>query len=98
MKPITFAPPTTAVQPTASPKQNDSALLEVARDLEASFLAEMLKSAGFGKPRATLGGGVGEDQFGSFLRQEQAKEMVKQGGIGLAESLFEALKERSDAK
>jgi len=58
--------------------------------------AEMLKSAGFGKSRDAFGGGAGEEQFGSFLRQAQATEMVKQGGIGLAEHLFEALKERSD--
>ncbi len=87
------APPS----PAAQNEQRDKALLEVAHDLEATFLAEMLKSAGFGKPREAFGGGIGEDQFGSFLRQEQASEMVKRGGIGLAESLFEALKERADA-
>ncbi|PIE16229.1 MAG: chemotaxis protein chel [Rhodobacterales bacterium] len=86
-------PPSLAAQN----EQRDKALLEVAHDLEATFLAEMLKSAGFGKPREAFGGGIGEDQFGSFLRQEQAGEMVKRGGIGLAESLFEALKERADA-
>jgi len=84
-------------RPLTPPEQRDAALFKAAQDLEASFLAEMLKSAGFGKPRDAYGGGVGEDQFGSFLRQAQAKEMVKQGGIGLAESLFEALKERADA-
>lgn len=84
-------------RPLTPPEQRDAALFKAAQDLEASFLAEMLKSAGFGKPRDAYGGGVGEDQFGSFLRQAQAKEMVKQGGIGLAQSLFEALKERADA-
>lgn len=79
-------------------EKRDAALFQAAQDLEASFLAEMLKSAGFGKPRDAYGGGVGEEQFGSLLRQGQAKEMVKQGGIGLAESLFEALKERADAE
>lgn len=74
--------------------QRDQRLMKAARDLEASFLAEMLKAAGVGKPRESFGGGIGEEQFGSFLREEQAKEMVKAGGIGLAESLFEALKER----
>ncbi len=80
------------------PEKRDKALFQAAKDLEASFLAEMLKSAGFGKPRKANGGGIGEDQFGSFLRQEQAKDMVKKGGIGLAESLYEALKERADAQ
>lgn len=77
--------------------QQDAALMKAAQDLEASFLAEMLKSAGLGKPREMMGGGAGEEQFGSFLRQAQAEAMVESGGIGLAQSLFEALKERADA-
>lgn len=71
-------------------------LRQVAIDLEASFLSEMLKHSGYGKTSETFGGGVGEDQFGSFLRNEHAKLLSETGGIGLAEQLFEALKERSD--
>ncbi|MCK0171514.1 rod-binding protein [Aliiroseovarius sp. S1123] len=76
----------------------DKALWDAAKELEASFLSEMLKSAGIGKTPDSFGGGIGEDQFASFLRQEQARGMVDSGGIGLAQSLFEALKERSDAQ
>jgi len=71
--------------------QDESNLMEVAKDLEAAFLAEMLKSVGFGKTPESFGGGAGEDQFGSFLREEQAKRMADAGGIGLAESLFKAM-------
>ncbi len=71
-------------------------LRHVADDLEATFLSEMLKSAGVGKSREAFGGGIGEDQFGSFLRDAQAKEMVRAGGIGLSETIFNALKERSE--
>ena len=74
----------------------DQALWKVAQKLEASFLAEMLKSAGLGAPQESFGGGEGEEQFGSFLRQAQADLMVQAGGIGLAQSLFEALKERDN--
>lgn len=74
----------------------DQRLWEVAQALEASFLSEMLKGAGLGKSRESFGGGIGEDQFGSFLRDAQANEMVKRGGIGLAQSLFESLKERQN--
>lgn len=81
---------------TQMPDAAESKLWKAAQDLEATFLAEMLKSAGFGAARESFGGGSGEDQFSSFLRQAQAEEMVKAGGIGLAESLFEALKERAD--
>ncbi|MCO4847052.1 MAG: rod-binding protein [Yoonia sp.] len=70
----------------------DSKMREAAENLEATFLSEMLKSAGLGASRSTFGGGIGEDQFSSFLREAQAKDMVKSGGIGLAEALFEAMK------
>ena len=75
----------------------DEKLRDAAHKLEATFLSEMLKSAGFGTPRESFGGGIGEDQFSSFLRDEQARAMVEAGGIGLAEALFEAMKERMDA-
>jgi len=74
----------------------DSKLRAAATDLEAAFLSEMLKAAGLGAPSGAFGGGHGEDQFQSFLRDAQAKEMARAGGIGLAESLFDALKERQD--
>lgn len=75
---------------------NDAALRGAAQKLEATFLAEMLKAAGLGESRSGFGGGEGEDQFSSFLVQAQAEEMVAAGGIGLAEALFDALKEREN--
>jgi Rod binding domain-containing protein len=77
--------------------QSDEKMRDAAQQLEATFLAEMLKSAGVGAPRDSFGGGVGEEQFASFLREAQAEEMVKAGGIGLAEALFEAMKVRVHA-
>lgn len=82
-----------AAQAPAAPSR-DQALRKAAEALEASFLAEMLKAAGLGKTSGQFGGGQGEDQFASFLVQEQAKQMVQAGGIGLTESLFESLKEK----
>ncbi|MGP6088730.1 rod-binding protein [Antarctobacter jejuensis] len=76
------------------PQTQDQALREAAQELEANFLAEMLKSAGVGETPEGFGGGAGENQFASMLRLEQARQMAKRGGIGLAESLFHALKER----
>jgi Rod binding domain-containing protein len=78
--------------------RSDTALRAAAEKLEASFLAEMLKAAGVGKPRESYGGGAGEEQFASFLREKQAEAMVQAGGIGLSEALFEALKERVDGQ
>ncbi|MDU8929620.1 rod-binding protein [Alisedimentitalea sp. MJ-SS2] len=83
--------------PPAKSTQKDRALRHAAQQMEASFLAEMMKAAGLGKARGAFGGGAGEEQFASFLRQAQAEEMVKAGGIGLAESLYQALKEKENA-
>lgn len=84
------------IQSAAPPKAMgpDNALRQAAQELEANFLAEMLKSAGIGKTPEGFGGGAGEDQFASFMRMEQARVMASNGGIGLAESIFDALKER----
>ncbi|WP_380055196.1 rod-binding protein [Falsihalocynthiibacter sp. SS001] len=73
--------------------EKDSQLMDAAKKLEASFLSEMLKSAGFGQTPESFGGGAGEDQFSSFLVSAQADAMVEGGGIGLAQSFFDALKE-----
>lgn len=91
MNPI--PPPSAASAAPTTPR--DHALMEAAQNLEAAFLSEMLQSAGLGKTSESFGGGAGEDQFGSFLVSEQAKHIVKGGGIGLAQSLYEALKENT---
>ena len=88
----------TAVALVDTPQRpdRDAKLMDAAQRLEATFLAEMLKSTGFGDASDAFGGGPGEEQFSSYLRQAQADQMVKAGGIGLAEALFESLKERAD--
>ena len=72
----------------------DTALRARAQELEAVFLAEMLSYAGLEPQDGSFSGGAGETQFASFLRDEQARQMVKHGGIGLAEQIFHSLKTR----
>lgn len=85
--------------PTMAPRDERAAALRaVATDLEAHFLAEMLKQAGFGEARQSFGGGTGEDQFASLLRVEHARALADRGGIGLAESLFRALAAREQLR
>lgn len=74
----------------------DARLMEAAQALEASFLSEMLKAAGVDAAPSVFGGGIGEEQFSSFLRDAQARDIVSAGGIGLAESLFAAMQARED--
>lgn len=76
---------------TANSANRDLARMRAARKFETVFIAEMLKSAGLGKGREALGGGPGEDGFGSFLVQVQAEEIAKTGGFGLAGSIERAL-------
>lgn len=88
--PITHAPAALSTPLSVSQQER---MRDAAIALEASFLSVMLGSAGLGTARGSFGGGAGEEQFSSFLVQAYAEEMSARGGIGLAESLFEALKE-----
>jgi len=85
IQPITLLPPTRQDQ-----------LMAKAQDLEAAFLAEMLSHSGLGEMQGAFGGGQGEAQFTSFLRQEQAKLVVQQGGLGLAELIFNSMVKAED--
>ncbi len=86
-----------ALPQTLPARPDDAALHRAAEAFEAAFLAEMLKPMGAGAARQTFGGGIGEEQYGSLLVGEEARAMAHKGGIGLAESIFQALKARADA-
>jgi Rod binding domain-containing protein len=81
--------------PGPSVAQADQPLWAKAKQLEAGFLTEMLGHAGLGAVPNGFGGGIGEEQFASFLRAEQAKAMVEKGGVGLAQHIFESLQKRA---
>jgi Rod binding domain-containing protein len=68
----------------------------VAERLEASFLAEMLKFGGLEPKSDSFSASTGESQFASFHREALAQEMVKAGGIGLADVFFHSMMERSN--
>jgi peptidoglycan hydrolase FlgJ len=89
--------PPGAASDRADVSARDAVLRARAEELETAFLAEMLGHAGLGVAPEGFGGGIGEDQFASFLRREQAEAMTRAGGIGLAESIFRALMVRDDA-
>lgn len=78
-----------ATSPT--PRIEREAVEEVAKELEASFLAEMFKYSGVGSARESMGGGHGEEAFTGLLTQEYARSVVDQGGIGLAEQIVNSM-------
>ena len=73
-------------------------LMRKAQALEAEFLSQMLGHASLGQTSESFGGGIGEAQFASFLRDEQASLMVQRGGLELAEQIFRVLAERDHAE
>lgn len=70
-------------------------LREVAEAFEASFLAEMLRHTGLDAAPAGFGGGAGEAAFAGLLTEQYARLLAARGGVGLAEQIFEALKQRT---
>lgn len=76
--------------PPLTPDRNTN-LRARATALETAFVSQMLAHAGFDRALSGMGGGQGGDQFASFLREEQAAEIVRAGGLGLTESLFRAM-------
>jgi peptidoglycan hydrolase FlgJ len=77
----------------ARASEQDAHLRAAAQDFEATFLAEMLKGTGMNTVSEEFGGGYGEDAFSSLLTQEYARLLAESGGIGLAEHIFESLKQ-----
>ena len=91
MDAVRASPATLGPAPNAAGSRDDL-LMAKAKELEAAFLSEMLGHAGMdADAEGSFGGGLGEAQFASFLRQEQARMMVEKGGIGLSEALFRAM-------
>ena len=84
------------IPPSAPPTAPARDLAAAARAFEASFLAEMLKSAGVFDMPQEFGGGEGEAQFTSFLADEQARAIVERGGLGLAPAVERALRARAE--
>lgn len=76
----------------SAPATDHPRLRAAAEALEVSFVTEMLRAAGFDQAQDALGGGIGEDQFSSFLLETRAESLVRAGGFGLSERIFEALK------
>ena len=93
---IGISPPSLLLSaPDAASPPNARAAREAALKLEASFLSEMLKAAGLGERQGDFSGGIGEAQFASFQRDAIAMQMVRAGGLGLAEHFFNAMMEAS---
>jgi len=66
---------------------------EVARELEAVFLAELLKSLEATLPSGSLLGESGSQIRAGMLRDELARFLAEHGGIGLADLILRSLED-----
>lgn len=74
-----------------APKLDPKAMRDVessAREFEAVFISQMFEQMWAGiKTDGPMGGGTGEQIFRSMMIQDIGRQMSKQGGIGLADSV-----------
>ena len=74
---------------TSKRGQSPAQMRETAEAFEASFLSQMLKPMFEGlQTDGPFGGGEGEATWRSFLIDAMAKQTVKAGGIGLADTVM----------
>ena len=72
----------------AAPNAENPRMRETAERFEASFLAQMLKPMFEGiSTDGPFGGGEAEGTWRSFMIDEMAKQTVRAGGIGLADTV-----------
>ena len=74
--------------------KNEEALRKTAQQFEAMFLSMMLNEMRKGVMKSSLiPKGPGHDMIMSLLDQEMAKAWASQGGIGIADMIFQQLKD-----
>ena len=85
VSPDLLAPLPSRPQPTAQ-------MRETAQAFEASFLAQMMKPMFEGlSTDGPFGGGQGEEMFKSFMNEAMAKQVVKSGGVGIADDVAQEM-------
>ncbi|MBY0421779.1 MAG: rod-binding protein [Parvularculaceae bacterium] len=83
--------PRPAATAPAAADPHDAKIRKAAKDFEATFIAQMLTYAGFGKS-VSADAGFGGEAFSSLLIEQYARQVADRGGFGLAESIYQQLK------
>lgn len=85
-----------AAEQTPSKEADQAKLKTACQDFEQLFLTQMLQQMRSSIPKdGMLGGGQQEEMFNGMLDQERAKAWSQDGGIGLANLLFQQMKDQS---
>ena len=77
-----------------SQAQDEKQLKEACQGFEEMFLNQMMKQMRKCAPEGGMfGQSQGEQQFGEMLDQERAKNWAQDGGVGMAQMMFEQMKQ-----
>lgn len=87
----------TASLPRTAPVADREKALAVAREFEAVFLADAFKAMMKDIPADPLGGGSASESWRELLVDEYARDMVRRGGLGLAEAVADELMKIQEA-
>lgn len=82
-----------AATPSLGKPIDMAAAKKAAQSFEAVFLSQMFGHMfeGVGKSDSLFGGGSGEEMFRPMLIDEYSKQIVKRGGVGIADAVMHAL-------
>ena len=77
--------------------KKESGLEKVSQEFEAIFIKKLFDEMDktVDRKNSIFYGGQGEEIFRSMLNEERAKDMSKNGGIGLAKVIYEQLSRNS---
>lgn len=72
--------------------RDPAAVKKAAQDFEAVFVSQMMQQMFAGVKTDTMfGGGQGEEMFRSMMIDEYGKQVVKHGGLGIAQSVMNTM-------
>lgn len=87
-----------AAEQTPSREAEQAKLKTACQEFEQLFLTQMLNQMRSSIPKGEgglFGGGQQEEMFNGMLDQERAKAWSQDGGVGLANLLFQQMKEQT---
>jgi len=100
-RPYAAAGPPTVIQNKTPKSQTafDRKARQAAEKFEAVFLSQILKSMSVGiKSKGLFSGGSGEAIFKGVMNDEIAKQIARNGGIGLADSVYREIIKTQEVK
>ncbi len=96
MKPVDTSPQVQNLKTLREAKpetRNNVELLKKAREFETAFVAQMLSHSGLAKA-LNANSGFGGEAFSSLLVEQYAGQIVDRGGFGLADKIYEQLRDK----